>query len=278
MKKIITFALVLCVLAVMLVGCGKDEPADVTSVESVESVESAVTSEPADESVAPVVLTTYDEYVAAENQTEVTVEVYVQAKEVLVEGKCVVYTQNDEGAFLINDLACTEEEYAALTAGVKIRVHGIKDTVNGQLMITNATFEVVEAEPMVYESVDVSELFGTEALIGQMSRLVKVRGTVVNSQLEDGTEISFLYKEDGTGEDGDDIYFALKPYDPQFSNNIHDGFNVRVSLVGAESEVYAAAKEITGGVKVELVGFLCWNEGPSVRVISISPWETVTAE
>ncbi len=69
---------------------------------------------------------TYEEYQAAELDTEVTVETYVQAKQSWWEDTASLYTQDEDGAYFIYNAACSEEDYEKLVEGQKIKVTGYK--------------------------------------------------------------------------------------------------------------------------------------------------------
>ena len=87
---------------------------------------------------------TYDEYVAAALDSEVVVETYVQAKQSWWEDKATVYTQDKDGAYFLYNMACSEEDYAKLTKGTKIKVTGYKSEWSGEVEIIDATFEIVD--------------------------------------------------------------------------------------------------------------------------------------
>ena len=80
---------------------------------------------------------TYDEFAAAELKTKVTIEGYVQAKQVYSEqyGNTSLYLQDTKGAYFVYRLACTAEEYAKFTEGVKVKVVGYKDEWSGEVEI-----------------------------------------------------------------------------------------------------------------------------------------------
>ena len=81
---------------------------------------------------------TYAEYAAAELNSEVVVETYVQAKQAWWEDKATLYTQDKDGAYFIYELACSEEDYAKLEKGTKIKVTGYKSEWSGEVEITDA--------------------------------------------------------------------------------------------------------------------------------------------
>ena len=57
---------------------------------------------------------TYAAYAAADLDTEVVVETYVQAKQSWWDNKATVYTQDQDGAYFLYNMACSEEDYAKL--------------------------------------------------------------------------------------------------------------------------------------------------------------------
>ena len=65
---------------------------------------------------------THEEYIAADLDTEVVIETYVQAKQSWWEDKATLYTQDKDGAYFIYNMPCTEEQYKELVPGTKIKV------------------------------------------------------------------------------------------------------------------------------------------------------------
>lgn len=97
---------------------------------------------------------TYDEYVAAELETPVTIQAYVQAKQSYYaeQGTVTVYLQDQDGGYFAYDMACAEEDYDKLTEGTCIQVSGYKTEWSGEVEIADGTFTFVEdAEPFVAE-------------------------------------------------------------------------------------------------------------------------------
>ena len=86
---------------------------------------------------------TYEEYMAAELETEVVIEAYVQAKQSWWEDKATVYTQDQDGAYFLYEMACSEEDYAKLVPGTKIRVNGYKAEWAGEVEIVEIVFVTV---------------------------------------------------------------------------------------------------------------------------------------
>lgn len=216
-----------------------------------------------------VTVMTYDEFVAAEVDTEVTVETYVQAKQGWWTdsnsgvSQASFYTQSEEGGYFLYNLPCSEEEYEALVPGTKIRVTGFKAEWSGEVEIIDATYEIIEdAEPYVAEAADVTELFGTDELVGKINQFVAVKGATVAAANDAGA--AYLYKWDGSGADGDDLYFNVTIGETTYT------FTVESYLCGAGTEVYEAVKALNVGDAIDLEGFLYWYEGPQPHITSVA--------
>lgn len=211
---------------------------------------------------------TYEDFVAAEIDTEVTVETYVQAKQGWWEdngqGKATIYTQNEEGAYFLYDLPCTQEEYEQLTVGAKIRVTGYKAEWSGEVEIVDATYEILEGN-FVAEPMDVTDLLGSDELINHQNKFVSFKGmTVEASKDADGNDVAYLYKWDGSGSDGDDLYFNVSINGETYS------FTVESYLCDNTTEVYNAVKNLNIGDTVDMEGFLYWYEGANPHITSVT--------
>ena len=239
MKKLAAL-LVTFVLAFALVGCGSKE--DVKS-----------------EGVM-----THAEYVAAALDTEVVVETYVQAKQSWWENKATVYTQDKDGAYFIYEMACSEEDYAKLTPGTKIKVTGFKGEWAGEVEIMDSTFEIMEGN-YVAKAVDATAWLGTDELINHQNEFVSFKGmTVEASKDANGNEAAFLYNWDGSGQDGDDLYFNASVNGQTYT------FTIEKYLTGSDTEVYAAVKNLKVGDKIDMEGFLYWYEGVNPHITSVT--------
>ena len=257
MKKIIAMLLVL-VMAASLVACGGEKApettAPATTAPAPETTVAPETTE-APETEAAVTAMTYAEFAAAELETEVVVETYVQTIESWYKGACHIYAQSEDGGYYIYSYTCTEDEAAALVPGTKILVKGYKTAWSGEVEIVDATIEVLEGSYIVEEAFDATALLGTAELESYMNSLVAFKGlTVAASTDANGNEVAYLYGWDGSGSQGDDIYF-----------NVTDGtntytFTVNAYMVGygAGSDVYAAAEALNVGDVIDVEGFLYW--------------------
>ena len=153
---------------------------------------------------------TYDEYAAAALDSEVVIETYVQAKQSWWDNKATVYTQDKDGAYFLYNMACSEEDYAKLTTGTKIKVTGYKSEWAGEVEIVDATFEIEDGN-YVASAQDVTSLLGSSDLINHQNKFVSFKGMTVEAAGQDdsGNDVAFLYNWDGSGEDGNDLYFNV---------------------------------------------------------------------
>ncbi len=214
-------------------------------------------------------LLTHEEYVAADLDTAVTVEFFVQATQSWWsdedQGKITVYGQDYDGGYFAYELACTEEDAAKLVPGTAIRVFGYKAAWAGEVEIMDCTFEFVDADPYIAGALDVTEYLGTDDLVNYQNMFVAFSGlTVVASQDADGEDVAFLYKWDGSGSRGDDIYFKVTD-----GENVYT-FVLESYLTNSESDVYLAAEALEIGDVIDMEGFLYWYEGVQPHIVSIT--------
>ncbi len=287
MKKFTSYLLTLLLVSAC-VGCGNSgngaaEPA--ASSEAVESVAASEevsapetvpeTQEQAASTVAaqetesaadaqPAGVMSYAEYVAAPLDSEVVVETYVQAKQSWWEDKATVYSQDEDGAYFLYNMACSKEDYEKLTPGTKIKVTGYKAEWSGEVEIIDATFEIVEGN-YVASALDVTDLLGKDELIDHQNQFVSFKGmTVEASKDADGNEAAFLYNWDGSGQDGDDLYFNVSLNGETYT------FTVESYLCDNTTDVYAAVKKLNVGDKIDMEGFLYWYEGVNPHIITVT--------
>ena len=207
---------------------------------------------------------THEEYMAAELDSEVVVDTYVQAKQSWYEDKATVYAQSKDGAYFIYNMACSEEDYAKLTTGTKIRVTGYKSEWSGEIEITDATFEILSGS-YVATPTDVTSLLGTDDLISHQNELVSFKGmTVEASKDADGNDVAFLYNWDGSGQDGNDLYFNVSV------NGATYNFTVESYLCDNTTDVYAAVKALNIGDVIDMEGFLYWYNGVNPHITSVT--------
>lgn len=195
---------------------------------------------------------TYAEYDAAEMDAEVVIETYVQATQSWWDNKITVYTQDEDGAYFLYEMACSEEDAAKLVPGAKIKVTGYKGAWAGEVEVMDATFEFVEGDAFVAEPMDATALLGTEELIKHQNKKVAFKGLTIEA---------IEYKN---GEPGDDIYVTVSLNGQSYS------FCVERYLTGPETEVYAAVGELKAGDVVDVEGFLYWYEGVNTHITAVT--------
>ena len=202
---------------------------------------------------------THDEYIAAENDTEVIIESYVQAHQSWWNDKVTVYLQDESGAYFVYELACSEEDAAKLVPGQKIRVKGYKSEWAGEVEITDGSFEFVEADPWIAEAADVTDILAGDELINHMNELVSVKGATVVAQ-EDGAAFNYKNAEEKT----DDLYFKVS------KDGVTYDFCVEFYLCGNDTEVYQAVEALNVGDTVDLEGFLYWYNGLNPHITAVT--------
>lgn len=264
MKRTIFLTLALT-LALAVTGCGNGSTSQQdTSGSSSDTTSQSQSSASGSQTAGEVM--SYEEYMAAAVDEKVTIETYVQAKQSWWEDKATLYTQDQDGAYFIYNVACSQEDYDKLTPGTKIQVTGYKAEWSGEIEIMDGTFQIVEGgDTFVAEPLDVTELLGTDTLIDHQNQLVSFKGlTVEPSQDASGNEAAFLYSWDGSGTDGDDLYFNAS-YNGQTYT-----FTVESYLCDNTTDVYAAVKNLQVGQTIDMEGFLYWYEGVNPHITSVT--------
>jgi hypothetical protein len=276
MKKI-TALLLIGTLTLAIAGCGSnssDSTVDTPAVDdaadtqqTVADVDTAEDTQTADAEVSTGDVMSYEEFVAADLDTEVVVETYVQAKQDWKEDAATVYTQDEDGAYFLYKMACSEDDYDLLTQGTKIKVTGYKSEWSGEVEIVDATFEIVEGgDTYIASAFDVTKLLGTDGLSSHMNQLVSFTGMTVEAagQDDDGNDVAFLYDWDGSGSEGSDLYFNVSYEGVTYS------FTVESDLCGAGTDVYETVKSLNVGDTVDMEGFLYWYNGANPHITSVT--------
>ena len=212
----------------------------------------AVAEAPAVEAKSEGVMT-YADYVAAELDAEVVIECYVQATQSWWDNKITVYAADQEGAYFLYELACSQEDAAKLVPGTKIKVTGFKGAWAEEVEVMDCTFEFVEGGiNYIAEPVDLTAVLGTEELISYQNQLAIFKGMTVKA---------IEYKN---GEPGDDIYVTLTYGEADYS------FCVERYLTGPETEVYAAVGALNAGDVVDVTGFVYWYNGINTHITAVA--------
>ena len=204
---------------------------------------------------------TYAEYAEAAVDTQVVVETYVQAKQSWWDNKGTFYTQDHDGAYFLYNMPCSQEEYDKLTPGTKIKVTGYKAEWSGEYEIIDATFEIEDGS-YIAKAEDVTSLLGKDELIEKQNMFVAFKGMTVEASDDSGA--AFLYAWDGSGQDGDDLYFNVSLDGQTYT------FTVESYLCDNTTDVYSAVKGLNVGDTVDMEGFLYWYEGVNPHITSVT--------
>jgi len=195
----------------------------------------------------------YDKYVNTELETAVKVDMYVQATQSWWDNKITVYGADENGAYFVYEMACTEEDSKKLTPGTKITVSGTKTAWEGEVEIVDATFEFAGDDTYVREVTDVTSFAGNEEeLIKYQNQLVSFKGMEV---------VSVSYKGNARG---DDVYLTAKLGDAEIS------FCVERYLTGPDTEVYKAVEALKAGDVIDIEAYLYWYTGANPHVTGVT--------
>lgn len=208
---------------------------------------------------------TYAEYAAAAVEDSVVIEAYVQAKQSWWDNKATVYTQDKDGAYFIYDMPCSEEDYAKLTPGTKIKVSGHKAEWSGEVEIIDSTFEILDGN-YIAEALDVTALLGTDDLIKHQNEFVSFKGMTVEASTDaDGNECAFLYNWDGSGQEGtdSDLYFNASVNGATYT------FVIEYYLCNETTDAYKTVQGLNIGDTIDIEGFLYWYNGSQPHVTSV---------
>lgn len=219
---------------------------------------------------------TYAEYDAAAVDDKVTVEAYVQAKQSWWDNKATIFAQDADGGYFFYELPISEDDYNKLVDGQKVKVTGYKAEWQGQVEIIDAEYEIEEGK-WVASAADVTSALGTDKLEDYMNQKVVFKGLTVEAAefTEDGSkfvtfkdasgkETAFMYKYNGTGAQGDDVYFTVSKDGKNYT------FLVRNYLTGKDTDVYKAAEALEVGKTYDFEGYLYWYNGPNPYITAIT--------
>ena len=213
--------------------------------------------------------TDYDEYVEAELGAYVAVDTFVQGKQSWWSddgvGKCTIYTQNYGGGFFLYEVELTKEEYDALEVGTHIMVYGFKSAWDGEVEIIDAEIRVLNDYTWIAEPQDVTDLLGTAEIENYRDSKVSFSNMTVVASNDDGA--AFLYKWNGAGKAGDDIYFKASVNGEVYT------FVIESYLTADGTAVYEAAEALKVGDVINMEAFLYWystDAQPHVYSITVA--------
>ena len=208
---------------------------------------------------------TYAQFAGAAMDTEVIVETFVQAKQGWWEnngvGVATFYTQDTEGGYFLYNMPCSKEDYDKMTIGTHIRVTGWKAEYAGEVEIIDATFEILNDGTYVAKAMDVTALLGADNLADYMNLFVAIKGATVVAC--NGNGDAFMYKWNGSGSEGDDLYFKVSVAGVEYT------FCVESYLCGVGTEAYEGVRALKVGDVIDLEGFLYWYNGAQPHITAV---------
>jgi len=200
---------------------------------------------------------TYSQYDNAGVDTPVVIEAFVQAKQTWWDNKATIYLADPDGAYFAYNMVCSEQEYAQLTDGQKIRISGVKSIWAGEEEIIDGTFELCEGT-WLSTPVDLTSEYAAEN--SSLSSHMNQRFRITNAKVTK----TAIYEWDGTGTRGNDLYFKAEINGSTFD------FVVESYLCGAETAVYQTVEGLQVGQTIDMEGFLYWYEGPCPHITSVT--------
>ena len=187
----------------------------------------------------------YDEFMASEVGSTVTIEAFIQAKQNYYDGHTNLYLADENGAYYVYKLYCTEDEYQnKLKPGVKIRITGERGCWDGMDELLGdgkkrASFTILDG---IYRAPvkDLTKEFESPDLIKYPAQYVMFRGLSVVGKVE---------LEKG------DLYYKVK------SGNTTLTFCVESYLTGQGTVVYENVSNLIPNDKVIVEGFIFIYDG-----------------
>lgn len=252
MKKIIAMLLMCSLMLVSLVAC--TTPENSSSESQSESESESTPNENGDVFAKSEGTMTYEEYAAAELDTPVVVEAFVQATQSWWDNKISVYAQDDKGGYFFYNMTCAEADAASLVPGTKIKVTGMKAAWSGEIEVVDATFEIMEGT-YIAEATDLTSILANEdELVKHQNQFASFKGLTV-----EGIEF-----QNGSAGVGNDIYVTVSLDGASYS------FCVEAYLTNPETETYTTASTLQVGDKIDVEGFVYWYNGVNTHMTKIT--------
>ena len=203
-------------------------------------------------------------FIAAELDTPVCIDTYVQANQSWWDGKLTVYAQSEDGAYFIYNMACaTQEDANALVPGTHILVKGYKAEWSGEVEIVDATYEIVDDAKFFAPSEDLTALMDSDELISHQNEFFSVSGATVVACNDAGDAFSYAWDGSGSHDANSDLYFNVEINGKTYS------LTVESYLCNNETPVYAAVEGLRVGDVINAEGFLYWYNGANPHITYI---------
>ena len=206
----------------------------------------------------------YADYAAADLDTEVTIDAYVQAHQSWWDNKVTIYAADADGAYFLYEVPMSEEDAQKLVPGAHFKATGYKSEWSGEVEIIDvSSFEFIEGDAFIAEPVDVTDLLGKDELIEHQNQLVAFKGMTVEAYDESGAAFAYKNAEEKT----DDLYFKVSKDGQTYE------FCVEFYLCGQDTEVYKAVEALNVGDVIDLEGYLYWYNGANPHIIAVTAAE-----
>jgi len=243
MKKILSIVLVVVAILALAAGCGSK-------------------FDPAKKSEG---VLTYAQYAAAELETAVVIEAYVQAKQSWWNDQAVLYLQDPDGAYFAYNATVSQEDYNKLVVGTKVKVSGTKTAWSGEVELnTGATVEILTDGTWVATPIDLTSKLASDDLINYQNQFFPVKGAKVVAK-DDGVS-PFYYGWDNSGVDtaDADLYFDVEVNGATYS------FVIEYYLCNENSDAYKAVQALHVGDIITVEGFLYWYNGANPHITKVT--------
>ena len=209
----------------------------------------------------------YDEYIAAEVGSEVTIEAYITGRTTWYNNAASFYLADDNGGYYVYNLPCTEEEYASLLINKKLQVTGAKAEWKGEVEINcqtateNGGWQLCDGEDFNPSSTNITSI-AKDVLDNYKNQSVKALGLTV-------TKAPYTNFEDFTLEPkaGADVYFEVKDDAGNTATFVVEAY-LENSQYG--SDVYNAVCALNVGDRIDLEGFVYYWENPQLQVTGLT--------
>lgn len=227
-----------------------------------ETVTETTTKAPEPTTTVATNVLSYDEYIAAEVGSEVTIEAYITGRTTWYNNAASFYLADDNGGYYVYNLPCTEDEYNnLLVKGAFVEITGAKSEwkgeveINGQTATENAGYIVLGASK-TYDAILVNDI-AKSTLDLYKNQLVKTKELTVTKAPYTNFEDFTLAPKAGT-----DVYVEVT-----------DGTNTFLFVVEAyledslyDSNTYKNVCALHVGDKVVLEGFIYYWENPQMQI------------
>ena len=203
--------------------------------------------------------------------TPIVLTAYIQYFE--YDGKTVdIFMQDEDGGYFTYGLTVTEDEYNAFNNHLykEITILGEKDKVNGFFELSSISEwyfsnpkgdREFRATPYDITSI----VTDYDAMSTHQGELITLDCTVELCRDEENNPCAFLYKYNGTGRAGDDLYIHITE-----KSGIELVVETDVFKDGSELYEYVE-NNLQVGDKITVVGYLWWYNGPQPHIISLVP-------